>query len=218
MRLAAVSRRRWKWALLAAGLIGAGGMAGAWAGWVLDDARPVAVLAADLPAGHLLTASDVRSVEMGEVEGVRLLSPQQVQGQVLTRPTLAGSPLVDGSVGESVVWPELGRAVVAVPVSTVPHGLEAGTTVDVVTPRSASTGTGGGEDGENGARGAVTGSVHRVLPAEDTLGTGERVVEVVMSRDQATYVSRAVADGPAQLLVLNPHEDVRAVAVAGGGE
>ncbi|OLT26906.1 hypothetical protein BJF83_20055 [Nocardiopsis sp. CNR-923] len=209
--MAAVSRRRWKWALLAAGLIGAGGMAGAWAGWVLDDARPVAVLAADLPAGHVLTASDVRPVEMGEVEGVRMLSPQQVQGQVLTRPTLAGSPLVAGSVGDRVVWPDLGRAVVAVPVSTVPHGLEAGATVDVVTPT-------GGDGDADASLGAVTGSVHRVLPTEDTLGTGERVVEVVMSRDQATYVSRAVADGPAQLLVLNPHEDVRAATVVGGGE
>ncbi|WP_268643613.1 SAF domain-containing protein [Nocardiopsis sp. EMB25] len=178
---------------------------------MLDDARPVAVLAADLPAGHVLTASDVRSVEVAEADGVRMLSPQEVEGQVLTRPTLAGSLLVDGSVGDRVVWPDLGQAVVAVPVSTVPQGLEAGATVDVVTP------TGGDGDADGPLR-AVTGSVHRVVPDEDTLGAGQQVVEVVMSRNQATYVSRAVAQAPAQLLVLNPHDDARAVAVMGGGE
>ena len=58
VRLVATSRRRWKWALVATVLIAGGGAAGAWAGFAGEDMLPVAVLAADLPAGHVITASD----------------------------------------------------------------------------------------------------------------------------------------------------------------
>ncbi|MFV2198832.1 SAF domain-containing protein [Nocardiopsis sp. LOL_012] len=205
VRLAATSRRHWKWGLLAAALVGAGGMAGAWAGLALEDTRPVAVLASDLPAGHVLTAADVRTADVPEAEGLRMLTPQQVHGQVLTRPTLAGSPLVTGSVGDRAVWPDEGQAVAAVPVATVPHGLEAGTAVDVVVSGAA-----------EGTTGASTGFVHRVVSAEDGFGGGQQVVEVVLSREQAAHVSRAAAETPAQIVVVHPRDDARAFAQAGG--
>lgn len=126
VRLAATSRRRWKWALLATALIAGGGAAGAWAGFAGEDTLPVAVLAADLPAGHVITASDVTSVEAAPAEGLRLLAPDRVEGMVLARPVSEGSPLVAGAVSETAVWPEKGSALVVVPVAVLPQGLEEG--------------------------------------------------------------------------------------------
>src|SRR5690606_4278136 len=101
-------------------------------GFAGQDTVPVAVLAADLPAGHVITASDLTSVEAAPSEGLRLLAPDTVEGMVLARPVSAGSPLVAGAVSETAVWPEQGSALVAVPVTVLPQGLEAGTTVDLI--------------------------------------------------------------------------------------
>ncbi|WP_236567998.1 SAF domain-containing protein [Nocardiopsis sp. FR6] len=205
VRLVAASRRRWKWGLLAGALIVAGGAAGAWVGLAGEDTRTVAVLTADLPAGHLITAEDVASVDLGEADGLRLLTPEVAEGMVLTRPVPAGSPLVADSVSDSAQWPEQGRAMVAVPVSTLPQGLEAGTTVDLIT---AAVGEESDEDSPSEA-GAVTGLVHRVMTGEEGFGSGGHIVEVVLPRDRAVWFSRAVAGGEAQLAVVNPHEGLQ---------
>ncbi|MEU1899352.1 SAF domain-containing protein [Nocardiopsis dassonvillei] len=207
MRLAAASRRRWKWGLLAGALIAAGGAVGAWAGLAGEETRTVAVLTSDLPAGHLITAADVASVDLAEAEGLRLLTPEVAEGMVLTRPVPAGSPLVAGSVSDSALWPEPGQAVVALPVTTAPADLAEGTTVDLVT--LAAPGEGGGDDAET-RPGAVTGLVHRVTAAEDGLGGGHQVVEVVLPRDEAASFSRAAAGQEVQIAVVNPHENTHA--------
>ncbi|GAA1112452.1 hypothetical protein GCM10009603_35420 [Nocardiopsis exhalans] len=208
VRLAATSRRRWKWALLATALIVGGGAAGAWAGFAGEDTVPVAVLSADLPAGHVISASDVASVEAVPSEGLRLLAPDRVEGMVLARPVSAGSPLVAGSVSETAVWPERGSALVALPVAVLPQGLEAGTTVDLIP-------TGGGaqevvEDDENtvqGSSGVVTALVHRVVAdGGDGFGPGDQAVEVVVPREDAGRVAGAVAAGEVHIAVVNPHE------------
>lgn len=208
VRLAAASRRRWKWGLLAGALITAGGVAGAWAGLAGEDTRTVAVLTSDLPAGHLITAADVASVDLAEVEGLRLLTPEVAEGMVLTRPVPAGSPLVAGSVSDSALWPEPGQAVVAVPVTTAPADLAEGTTVDLVT--LAAPGEEAGGDGAEDLSGVVTGLVHRVAAAEDGLGGGQQVVEVVLPRDEAAHFSRAAAGQEVQIAVVNPHENTHA--------
>lgn len=207
VRLAAASRRRWKWGLLAGALIAAGGAVGAWAGLAGEETRTVAVLTSDLPAGHLITAADVASVDLAEAEGLRLLTPEVAEGMVLTRPVPAGSPLVAGSVSDSALWPEPGQAVVALPVTTAPADLAKGTTVDLVT--LAAPGEGGGDDAE-ALPGAVTGLVHRVTAAEDGLGAGQQVVEVVLPRDEAASFSRAAAGQEVQIAVVNPHENAHA--------
>lgn len=217
VRLAATSRRRWKWGLLAGALITAGGVAGAWAGLAGDDTHPVAVLTADLPAGHVLGADDVTSVNLAEVEGIRLLTPEVAEGMVLTRPVPASSPLVAGSVSDSALWPEPGQAVVAVPVTTVSQDLREGTTVDLVALDSPGEGAEG--DGTEASPGVVTGLVHRVAASdEDTFGGGQHVVEVVLSREQAARFSRAAAGREVQVVVVNPHEDTRAVTEAEDAE
>ncbi|WP_236572079.1 SAF domain-containing protein [Nocardiopsis sp. FR4] len=206
VRLAAVSRRRWKWGLLAGVLIAAGGIAGAWAGLASEETRTVAVLTADLPAGHVVTAEDVVSVELHETEGLRLLTPEVAEGMVLTKPVPGGSPLVAGSVSDSALWPEPGQAVLAVPVTTLPRDMAAGTTVDLVPTGAAPGETAEGEE-PTGEPGVVTGLVHRVVSdGEEGLGGGRQVVEVVLPRDQVARFSRAAAGGDVQVVVVNPHE------------
>lgn len=208
VRLAATSRRRWKWALLATALIVGGGAAGAWAGFAGEETKHVAVLATDLPAGHVISASDLTSVEAVPSEGLRLLEPGTVEGMVLARPVSAGSPLVAGSVSETAVWPEQGAALVAVPVTVLPQGLEAGTTVDLIP-------AGGGaqevaesdEVSAQGGSGVVTALVHRVVAdGGDGFGPGAQAVEVVVPREDAGRVAGAVAAGEVQVAVVNPHE------------
>ncbi|CAL9330437.1 hypothetical protein SUDANB121_00070 [Nocardiopsis dassonvillei] len=214
VRLAATSRRRWKWGLLAGALIASGGFAGAWAGLASDDTRTVAVLAADLPAGHVLTAQDVSSVEAGGVEGLRLLAPESVEGMALSRPMPAGSPLVAGSVTDSGLWPEPGTALVAVPVATIPQDMEPGARVDLIATRAVPDEAVEGEesepDGPDGAPGVVTGLVHRVVSnSEDAFGGGRQVVEVVLPRDRAARFSQAAAGGDVQVAVIDPREEAR---------
>ncbi|MEE2038935.1 SAF domain-containing protein [Nocardiopsis sp. CT-R113] len=217
VRLAATSRRRWKWGLLAGALIATGGVAGAWAGLAGEETRTVAVLTADLPAGHVISADDVTSAETVVAEGLRLLPPATVEGMVLTRPVPAGSPLVAASVADSALWPEPGQAVVAVPVSTIPQDLVEGTTVDLVptgiAPAEVAEGDGGQDSGTQASSGVVTGLVHRVVADEgDGFSAGQQVVEVVLPRDRAADLSRAVAGGQAQVAVVNPQEQGQARA------
>ncbi|MGW5878991.1 SAF domain-containing protein [Nocardiopsis terrae] len=218
MRLAATSRRRWKWALLATALIVGGGTAGAWAGFAGEDTVAVAVLAADLPAGHVIVAEDVTSIEAAPSEGLRLLGPDTVEGMVLARPVSAGSPLVAGAVSETAVWPEQGSALVAVPVTVLPQGLEAGTTVDLL-----SAGGGTQEVAENdegtvqGGSGVVTALVHRVVAdSGDGFGSGGQAVEVVVPREEAGRVAGAVAAGEVHIAVVNPHEQAQSEDEEGG--
>ncbi|WP_121187989.1 SAF domain-containing protein [Nocardiopsis sp. Huas11] len=221
--MAATSRRRWKWALLAGALIASGCVAGAWVGLAGEETRTVAVLTADLPAGHVIGTEDVSLVEMAEAEGMRLLSPDTVEGMVLTRPVPAGSPLVAGSVGNSALWPEQGQTVVAVPVGPLPQDLDEGATVDLIVPGPAPAQTTGGDGGEDeaseGSSGVVTGLVHRVVAHEgEGFGDGQQVLEVVLPRQQAAYLSQAVAGGQAQVAVVNPYDRVQAATEAEGAE
>lgn len=210
VRLAATSRRRWKWALLATALITGGGVAGAWAGFAGEDMLPVAVLATDLPAGHVIAAQDLTSVEVAPSEGLRLLAPDTVEGMVLARPVSAGSPLVAGAVSETAVWPEKGSAMVAVPVAVLPQGLEAGTTVDLIpaggVPEAAEDDGDSAQDGS----GVVTALVHRVVAdSGDGFGPGGQVVEVVVPREEAGRAVGAVAAGEVHIAVVNPHEQAQ---------
>ncbi|WP_236568035.1 SAF domain-containing protein [Nocardiopsis sp. FR6] len=211
VRLAAASRRRWKWGLLAGVLIAAGGGAGSWAGLASEETRPVAVLNADLPAGHVISAEDVSLVDMAETEGIHLLSPETVTGMVLARPVPAGSPLVAASVADSSLWPEQGQAVLAVPVSTIPQDLEEGATVDLITPDAVpgeeAEGDGPEDTDPTGSSDVVTGLVHRIVTDDgDGFGSGQKVLEVVLPRHHAAHLSRAVAGGQAQVTIINPRE------------
>ncbi|GHD36575.1 hypothetical protein GCM10007147_44010 [Nocardiopsis kunsanensis] len=200
VRLAATSRRRWRWGLLAGVLIAAGAGAGAVAGTWADETRTVAVLVDDLPAGHTVTGDDIRAVDLHEPDGFRLVAPQMAEGMVLTRPVPAGSPLVAASVADTAMWPERGQAVVSVPVATMPSGMEEGTTVDLI-PTATS------EDQGVQDEDTVTGVVHQAEHQEDELGSAEQVVEVVLPRDQAASLSRSMAGEEAGLAVVNPVDE-----------
>lgn len=217
VRLAATSRRRWKWALLATALIAGGGAAGAWAGFAGEDTMQAAVLATDLPAGHVISAGDLTSVEAVPSEGLRLLAPDTVEGMVLAHPVSAGSPLVAGSVSDTALWPQEGSALVAVPVAVLPQGLQEGTTVDLISaggvPEAAED---NGDTAQDGS-GVVTALVHRlVADSGDGFGPGSQTVEVVVPREEAGRVAGAVAAGEVQVAVVNPHEQAQSEDEEGG--
>ncbi|WP_083931809.1 SAF domain-containing protein [Nocardiopsis salina] len=199
VRLAAASRRRWKWGLLAGALITAGAGVGVVASTWGDTTRAVAVLTADLPAGHTVTADDIRTVDLHEPDGFRLVSPDMAEGMVLTRPVPEGSPLVAASVADTALWPEQGQAVVSVPVTNIPSGMEEGTHVDL-TPKAASEDQ-GAQDADT-----VTGIVHRAdhPGQEDELGVDQSVVEVVLPREQAVWLSGSMTGDEVGLAVVNP--------------
>ncbi|MFY7064701.1 SAF domain-containing protein [Nocardiopsis changdeensis] len=191
--MAATSRRRWKWGAAAVLMVASGIGLGAWAGWAGEDTVQVAVAGADLPAGHVLTAQDVTTVETVPAEGLHLLSTEDVTGMVLAQPVSAGTPLVEGALAEEAAWPEPGSSLVAVPVATVPRGLTAGTTVDVI-PSVHSD--------DSGAQ-VITGLVHHVASHDDGFGTGGHVVEVLVPRDQAAALSRSLAGEAAHVVLVN---------------
>ncbi|MCY9787112.1 SAF domain-containing protein [Nocardiopsis sp. EMB25] len=208
--MAAVSRQRWKWGLTAVMLIALGIGAGVWAGLVSDNTVPVAVLSEDLPAGHVLTGADLGSVEIHEAEGLHFLSPEAAEGMRLTRPVPSGFPLVSGSVTDRTSWPEPDQAVVSVPVAALPQAVGSG--VDVALITAAPTTDEAAEDDEDSADdepGVVPGIVHRVAPAaENGFDGGQQVVEVVVPRNQAARISRAVAGDGVQIALVNASEDV----------
>ncbi|WP_307851146.1 SAF domain-containing protein [Nocardiopsis sp. MG754419] len=169
----------------------------------------MAVLAADLPAGHVISAEDLVSVETTPSEGLRLLGPDTVTGMVLTRPVPAGSPLVASAVSDSALWPERGSALVAVRAAVLPQDVQAGTTVDLI-PGGTAPEAAEEEDTEQASPGVVTALVHRVVAdAGDGFGTESQVVEVVVPREAVGRVSDAVSAGEVQVAVVNPHEQTQ---------
>lgn len=207
VRLAATSRRRWRWGITAAALVAAGAAVAAGAGLAGDDTRTVAVVTADLPAGHVVTAADVGAIDLAHVAGWDLLAPEEVEGAVLARPLGAGSPVLPGAVADTALWPGPGEAVVAVPVTTLPQAVVDGALVEIVTAhRPAAEGEGAGEPA-----GTVLGRVHRVRTADDQFGGADTVVEVVLARHQAPDVARAASGNGVQMVVVNtdeaPHDD-----------
>ncbi|MFL1375769.1 SAF domain-containing protein [Nocardiopsis protaetiae] len=174
-------------------MIVAGVGLGAWAGWAGEDTVQVAVVEADLPAGHELTGQDVTTVEAAPAEGLHLLSTEDVTGMVLAQPVPAGTPLVEGALTEEAAWPEPGTSLLAVPVATVPRGLTAGMTVDVI-PSAP---------GGDPAPEVVSGLVHHVTSHDDGFGTGGHVVEVLVPRDRAAALSHSLAGEAAHVALVN---------------
>lgn len=196
VRLAATSRRRWKWGMAAGLMIIAGAALGGWAGWSGEDTAQIAVVQTDLPAGHVLTAQDLASVEVVPAEGLHLLSTQDVTGMALARPVSAGMPLVAEAVADGAGWPDPGTSLLAVPVAAVPRGLAAGMTVDVIPPAP-------GDDSDSEV---VPALVHHVVSHDDGFGTGGHLVEVLVPRDQAAALSRSLAGGEAHVALVNPQD------------
>lgn len=197
-----VGQRRHGWRLLAGALVTVAAAAGfALLHTVSDERAPVLAVARQVPAGEVITAADLRVVELRPEAGVAVVPAGRagsVVGRVAAVPLLPGALLAPGQVGPVVV-PGAGQVVVAVRVALPPAGLSPGSRVRVlVTPTSVT----GGEPPALLAR-PVAATVVEVGAAD---GTGARTVSLLLAASAGDQVATAAAAG-AVSLVLTPTED-----------
>jgi hypothetical protein len=173
------------------------------AGQVLGGRVSVLALARPVAAGHLLTAGDVRAVEISAGSGMDLVPAGSVP-TVLGRPVAfslpAGSLLTAAELGP-VQIARTGEAVAAVGVKPgqFPPDVEPGTRVAVLV--SAGTGdasTGGG-------------------PATGTSWTGVVVGVTASGGDQTTVVSVRMSEADARAVAAAPAGRLTVVLLGGGG-
>lgn len=177
--LAGGARRRpaWLWGGVSAVLVSAVGFT--LIAVELGGRTDVLVLARDVPAGHVLTARDLRSVEVAADAGV---VPTAGRGRVLGRqatvPLVAGSLLSPGQVGERAGYPPAGWSQVSLAVETggAPPELARGDRVAVLPGAAGVAVAEGAEDEKVSA--AVVGTVAGVKDPESAGGV--RVVTVLV--------------------------------------
>ncbi|WP_170134244.1 SAF domain-containing protein [Murinocardiopsis flavida] len=204
MRLAAPSRRRWRWLAAGALLIACGGAAGAWASLHGEQRVPVATAVSDLPAGHVLTAEDVRVVPMAGAESLDLVDARDgAVGKPLAVPLRANTPIAEAALG-GAAFPGEGEAVVAAEVApgVLPGAAVEGASVAAIitdTPtEAASPSAPPDEEGAEGEQGtapppgrSIEARVHAIDAAEAGQGRAPVVVEVVVAAEDAEALARA---------------------------
>jgi hypothetical protein len=153
------------------------------------ERQAVLAVVADVPAGHVIEAGDVRQVQVAADAGV--VSADQagsVVGQVAAVPLAAGSLLAPGQVGDAAAYPPAGHSEVsfAVAAGDMPP-LERGQRVAVFDSAVASSQVESGEDGVTPVVGTVTG-----MAEGDSSGSPVVVTMVVESvaAQQAAGVER----------------------------
>lgn len=155
-----------------------------------DDRLAVLVTTRALAAGHVLAASDLRSVRVG-VDGDLGLIPaarqSTVVGQVVARPLRSGALLGTADVG-SIAWPEAGTTILplALKAGRFPDGLAAGATVSIVVHGQAAAAGGGKGQGNAGTPERFTATVTSVAPGYD--GEGSVVVSVQLPIEGAARI------------------------------
>jgi hypothetical protein len=162
----------------------------------MDQRVPVVVAAQDLPAGHVITAADLRVVDLAGAEALPVISDVTLAvGATTTLPVTEGAFLSEpvlGSEGEQLSSSEASVGAVLSP-GRVPASLGAGGQVSVVLT------------GDDAGASAVPGRVQDLTPLGDDPGAEVRV-ELVVEASQAAAVARAAAeDGIA--LVQVPHQN-----------
>ncbi|WP_053615078.1 SAF domain-containing protein [Nocardiopsis sp. NRRL B-16309] len=162
----------------------------------LDQRMPVVVAAQDLPAGHVITAADLRVVDLAGAEALPVISDVTLAvGATTTLPVTEGAFLSEsvlGSDGEQLSASEAAVGTVLSP-ARVPSSLRAGGQVSVVLT--------GGDAGAS----AVPARVQDLTPLGDDPGAEVRV-ELVVEASQAARVARAAAEDGVSLVQV-PHQD-----------
>jgi hypothetical protein len=169
---------------------------------------PVLALARNVSAGHVLTAGDVRVVQVAagaDVATIGSANSSTVIGGVMAAPRSAGQLLTPADVGVSK-FPPPGKAVAAVPLKAgqFPPGLSAGTKVAaLVAPSRTDTGS------PAGASASWLPGLVVSVDGGDVDG-GQTVVSLLMSENDAASLGTAVvsgtgnAGGSVSLLLLSP--------------
>jgi hypothetical protein len=183
--------------LLGAVLVVVCALAFAVTGLRVDPRSAVLVLARPVPAGHVLTDTDLAVVRIVPDAALATLPESQrsaVVGRAVRLPLAANSLLSNDVLGPPA-WPPAGQSVIAVAVKSgrAPVGLTAGARVLVlVVPASAASTAGSATGTIPQARATVV-----AVGAGDTSGT--TVVSLLMSSANAVRI--AGASGDAALVV-----------------
>ena len=190
VRLSGGGARRWRWLVLALTRTSAGALSGVIALERLDDRTGVVVADGDLPAGHVLTIADLRVSEMTvspDISFVDAARLEEVVGQTLVLPVVAGSVVPENVLGAGAEFPEPDRALVGATLQPgrFPASLGEGASVSAVVS--------GVEEAEDGAPQAYLALV-RTLSA-DAGSEGAVNVELLVSSADAARIADAAARG-----------------------
>jgi hypothetical protein len=191
-------RRRRGPILLGALLVLVGAVAFAVTSLRVDPRSPVLALAAPVPAGHVLTDSDLtvaRIVPDPAVSVVAASARSSVLGRTVTVPLAAHTLLSMDEVGPTA-WPPAGQAVAAVPVKAghAPAGLAPGARVTVVTVATgtAPTSQNGGSGSSSSGSGLQLRATVVAVKAPDANGTS--VVSLLLVSSDAVKLAGAGGD------------------------
>ncbi len=214
LRPPSIERRRRTTAAIVAVLCIAGGALAGVIAFKAGSARQ-SVLAAtqNLGAGHILTAGDLRVVDVSTDGGLNLVlasAEASILGHPLAVPIASGAPVVNSEVGSPAATGP-GQAVVGVlcKAGQFPPSLAPGDTVEII-----DTGVGGSAGAANSGStsgsgtggtpvGLLTATVLGVDTPTDTATVGT-IVSLRVSTGDAPSVARAAAAGRISLILIPP--------------
>lgn len=204
--LAAPKRRRPSWVLVGVLLVGLAALMGAWVFAATSERISVMVAARDVAPGEVITASDLRVVEMGKSGGLRAVQSSQ-QGLIIGRaavgPIPAGTVLNTGLFAEKGDVIPAGQVVVgaALEPGAVPTaGLAAGDRVELITvvERSGSV----TDAAPLAAAVLATGTVWSIEPLGSGGSSSKVWVSLLVPAEIQTVVAQATADGLLRLALV----------------
>ncbi|GAB3208474.1 SAF domain-containing protein [Marinactinospora thermotolerans] len=201
VRLLGSGPRRWRWLGFGVALMAAGSLVAAFAVEGLDERRGVLVASGDLPAGHVVTASDLRVARLSGTDDLSVVGEDQLAatiGRTLTVPVTEGAVLPETALGAEAGYPEAGQAMVgaSLPPGRFPVSLRAGAQVSVVVTNSQA----------GGARGAgVEAYPAHVQTFEAAAADGPAVIELVVDAADAAQISAAAAAEQITVVQVSPN-------------
>lgn len=194
----APTRRRRSPALVGLGvaLIALGGIGGGWLGTRGHDTHPITIAATAMPAGHTITATDLRTVQVaGDIPFASTADAAQLLGRVTTGSVDAGTVMAD-SMAAGPPGISKGQAIVGVPLKAGQYpalGLHSGDNVALVRGVAA--------QGANTANTAPTAWTGRVITVTEPNEDGVRVVDVALEAGQAPAAAAATTSGTVVLVL-----------------
>jgi hypothetical protein len=194
VRLSGRVTRRWRSVVIAVALMVAGATAVVAALSQVDQRSPVLVAAGDLPAGHVVTASDVRVVELAGAESLPTVSDaEQVVGATLTLPVAEGALLSDEVLGADGEQLDAGQATASVQLASgrVPSSVQTGSQVTVILT------------GESNGSTSFPAQVQSLTPLNEEV-SGEVHVDLVVDGNHAAQLARAAAEEQVSLVQTPP--------------
>ncbi|MBR8743781.1 SAF domain-containing protein [Nocardiopsis sp. MG754419] len=198
VRLLGSGPRRWRWLVLAVGMMTVGGLGGILAMEQMDERQGVLVADSDLSAGHVVTAQDLRVARIAVADGVSYVAAERLDeavGQTLTLPVTQGGVLPEVALGADAEFPEQDRAVVGVALRAgrFPSSMVSGTAASVVVDPS---------DGSDSGAQVYRALVRNVTPS--TAEDGSVTLELVVASNDAADIASAASAERISLVQVNP--------------